>query len=124
MTEQIEQNDTLELIQPTLNNEPITTKKALLKKIRELKEQFKEHQSNKIVEIPITDVEPILKRSIIGRPKKADADKKHLDPNYFNAYYHSHLKVEVQCDVCGCYISKGNLTRHKKSPFCKSHISC
>ena len=34
MTEQIEQNDTLELIQPTLNNEPITTKKALLKQIR------------------------------------------------------------------------------------------
>ena len=75
MTEQIEQNDTLELIQPTLNNEPITTKKALLKKIRELKEQFKENQSHKIVEIPNTDVEPILKRSIIGRPKKADADK-------------------------------------------------
>ena len=75
MTEQIEQNDTLELIQPTLNNEPITTKKALLKKIRELKEQFKEHQSNQIVEIPNTDVEPIIKRSIIGRPKKADADK-------------------------------------------------
>ena len=29
MTEQIEQNDTLELIQPTLNNEPITTKKNI-----------------------------------------------------------------------------------------------
>ena len=51
-------------------------KKALLKKIRELKEQFKEHQSNKIVEIPNTDVEPILKRSIKGRPKLPDDQKK------------------------------------------------
>ena len=67
MTEQIEQNDTLELIQPTLNNEPITTKKALLKKIRGLKEQFKETQSNKIVEIPNTVVEPMLKRSKKGK---------------------------------------------------------
>ena len=124
MTEQIEQNDTLELIQPTLNNEPITTKKALLKKIRELKEQFKETQSNKIVEIPNTDVEPILKRSIKGRPKLPGDQKKHLSADYFNEYYRTHLKVEVQCDICKCYISKGNLTRHKKSPFCKSHISC
>ena len=32
MTEQIDQIDTLELIQPTLNNEPITTTQHYLKK--------------------------------------------------------------------------------------------
>ncbi len=74
MTEQIEQIDTLDTLE-VITQPTITTKKEPLKQIRELKEQFKEHQSNKIVEIPNTDVEPILKRSIIGRPKKADADK-------------------------------------------------
>ena len=103
MTEQIEQIDTLDtlelIIQPT-----ITTKKDLLKQIRELKEQFKEHQANQIVEPPNTDEQPILKRSIKGRPKLPDDQKKHLSADYFNEYYRTHLKVEVKCEHCGCKV--------------------
>ena len=79
MTEQIEQIDTLDtlelIIQPTLSNEMITTKKEWLKQIRELKEQFKEHQANQIVEPPNTDEQPILKRSIKGRPNIPENQK-------------------------------------------------
>ena len=71
MTEQIEQIDTLDTLE-LITQPTITTQKELLKKVRELKEQFKEHQSNKIVEPPNTDEQPILKRSTKGRPKFPD----------------------------------------------------
>ena len=38
-----------------------------------------------------------------------------IDNGYYKAYYHAHLKEKVQC-TCGHTVSKGNMSRHLKSP--------
>ena len=47
-------------------------------------------------------------------------DKKPLDPNYFNNYYHTH-KVETQCThCCKVFVCKQGLTKHlKRSNLCR-----
>ena len=62
------------------------------------------------------------KRSIRGRPKKLEEDKKGYDKTYFQKYYQANLKAEVLCDHCDRYITKTNLCRHKKSPYCINYI--
>ena len=116
------ESETMELInQPTLLT--ISTKKELNKAIKALRQQFMELQNNQPVvsEAPIED-QPV-KRSVRGRPKKDEAEKKVLDKQYFTDYYRNKLSGEIHCDVCGCFVSKVNLTRHKKSEFCKKHTS-
>jgi len=116
------ESDTMELInQPTLLT--ISTKKELNKAIKALRQQFMELQNNQpVIPDAPTEDQPV-KRSVRGRPKKDENEKKVLDKQYFTDYYRKKLSGEIQCDVCGCFVSKGNLTRHKKSEFCKKHIS-
>lgn len=120
MTETIEiQSDTMELINQgiKINDHTITTKRELNKAIRDLKAQFK--QVTVVETKPALPVEP--KKSIKGRPKKEEAEKKKTEKQYFVDYYHAKLKEEVVCENCGRYISKGNMNKHKKSDFCKNH---
>ena len=117
------ESDTAELInQPTRLT--ISTKKELNKAINALRQQFMELQNNQPVEPEAHNEDQPVKRSVRGRPKKDEAEKKVLDKQYFADYYRNKLSGEMQCDVCGCFVFRGNLTRHKKSELCKKHNSC
>ncbi len=71
--------------------------------------------------------EKIDKRRIKRAPWRTTVDEngnvkyndKPLDPDYHNKYYHQKrkniLSSKVQCDLCGSYICKAQLTRHKKT---------
>ena len=61
---------------------------------------------------------PPEKKSIRGRPKKLFDTTRQYDKDYFQNYYMKNLKCEIQCDTCDRYITRTNLSRHKKSPYC------
>ena len=46
-------------------------------------------------------------------------NKKPLDPNYFNKYYHNKLATPFKCPDCGRTISsKSNLSKHRQTKIC------
>ena len=68
--------------------------------------------------------EQLVKKSIKGRPKKEESEKKQYDKQYYNHYYHTELQIEVICNKCVRYITKGSLSKHMKSGFCKNSFVC
>ena len=64
----------------------------------------------------------IKEKKVIGRPRKQECDKLTADPDYYKNYHKIYYKEkctsELQCDDCGKYITKTNLTRHKKGLNC------
>jgi hypothetical protein len=41
--------------------------------------------------------------------------KNYYNNDEFKQKHLSNMKTKVQCDVCNCMVSKGNLSAHKKS---------
>jgi ssDNA-binding Zn-finger/Zn-ribbon topoisomerase 1 len=112
-TEQTLAEELIQQISPELLN----NRKEFKKTLKALKQLFNETKPKP--ETPV-DVEQSdqPKRSMRGRPKQEDHVKKVFPKEYFQNYYHQRLKQENQCDHCGRYTTKANMTRHKKSSFC------
>ena len=68
-----------------------------------------------------------------GRPKKEEHEKKQLLTSYYQEYYHAKLKHEVQCKRCKMWVTKGNISKHRKAklyklydrtmPFARAHVT-
>ena len=106
-----------------INNEAmqITTKTELNKAIKSLRANFIELQENQPPNSEVESIEQPIKKSIKGRPKKEESEKKIYDKHYFNDYYHKKLNIEIICNNCGRYVTKGNMSKHMKTDFCKNH---
>ena len=67
-------------------------------------------------------IKEIKEKKVTGRPRKQECDKLTADPdyykNYLKIYYKEKCTSELQCDHCGKYITKTNLSRHKKGLNC------
>ena len=67
-------------------------------------------------------IKEIKEKKVTGRPRKQECDKLTADPdyykNYLKIYYKEKCTNELQCDHCGKYITKTNLSRHKKGLNC------
>ena len=80
-------------------------------------------QMKKLLKPPNIVIEPVEpgseQKSIKGRPRKEEHEKKPpKDKEYFRNYYAQFLSMEIQCDHCGRYVTKSNISRHRKTPFC------
>ena len=96
--------------------EAIPTQEMKLKKeFNKIIHKLKMHVGHEVIEE--TELPP-EKKSIRGRPKKLEETPKQYDKEYFQKYYLKNLKCEIQCDRCDRFITKTNMSRHKKSPYC------
>ena len=59
-------------------------------------------------------IEPIIRMDI---DKKADTKK--YNRVYHREYYRKILSVKVECELCGCSVSKQKLSVHHKSAKCQ-----
>lgn len=109
-TEQTLAEELIQQISPELLN----NRKEFKKTLKALKQLFNETKPKP----EINDEPDQPKRSMRGRPKQEDHVKKVFPKEYFQNYYHQRLKHEHQCDHCGRFTTKANMTRHKKSSFC------
>ena len=57
---------------------------------------------------------PVSKR----RLPDGSYNKKPLDPNYFNIYYHSKGKEIIKCNRCGKECRKNYLSKHTNTTKC------
>ena len=64
---------------------------------------------------------PERKRSSEGDQKKLIDTTRQYDKEYFQNYYTNNLKCKILCDRYDSYITKTNMSRHKKSPYCISY---
>ena len=80
-----------------INNEvmQITTKTELNEAIKSLRANFIELQENQPPRREVGAEEQIIKRSIKGRPKKDESEKKIYDKHYFNDYYHKKYSLKL-----------------------------
>ena len=71
--------------------------------------------------IIIEEIKQINPRSRSGRKKiigKTTADGKPEDPEYFKKYYEQNIKQTINCDGCGCLITKYAMRKHKLTKYC------
>ena len=69
----------------------------------------------------IEEVKQINPRSRSGRKniiEKTTADGKPEDPEYFKKYYEQNIKQPINCDGCGCLITKYAMKKHKLTNYC------
>ena len=59
-------------------------------------------------------IEPIIKMDI---DKKEDLKKYNMV--YHREYYRKILRVKVECEFCGCSVSKQKLHIHQQTPKCQ-----
>ena len=54
-----------------------------------------------------------------GRPKIPDDVRKITPPEYFVDYYRAKGCCEVECPNCKRFVTRSNISKHKKSLFCR-----
>ena len=114
------------------------SKKELNNLIKSLKDQYiKDHPKKQLSENVLKQREEIKnnfssspdeqieeKKSIRGRPKNEllGIESKFNKDIYFVKYYHDKGKIEMQCENCTRFITKANISKHKKSDYCRNYI--
>lgn len=115
MTETLDtQSDTMDLI----NTEPVA-------KVRKPKNPivFDPDQPKKSIRgrpKKVIDESVIVKeKGPKGRPKIPDDVRKITPPEYFVDYYRAKGCCEVECTNCKRFVTRSNISKHKKSLFCR-----
>ena len=58
-----------------------------------------------------------------GRPKIPDDVRKITPPEYFVDYYRAKGCCEVECPNCKRFVTRSNISKHKKSLFCRDYTA-
>ena len=118
MTETLDtQSDTIDLI----NTEQV----AKIAKVRKPKNPivFDPDQPKKSIRgrpKKVIDESVIVKeKGPKGRPKIPDDVRKITPPEYFVDYYSAKGCCEVECPNCKRFVTRSNISKHKKSLFCR-----
>lgn len=61
------------------------------------------------------------KKKYIKQAYVKNRENSHIphDPEYFVKYYKENLSIKVVCDICSANVTKGNLSKHKKTKGCQ-----
>ena len=118
MTETLDtQSDTMDLI----NTEPV----AKIAKVRKPKNPivFDPDQPKKSIrgrpKKAIDESLIVKEKGPKGRPKIPDDVRKITPPEYFVDYYRAKGCCEVECPNCKRFVTRSNISKHKKSLFCR-----
>ena len=122
MTETLDtQSDTMDLI----NTEPV----AKIAKVRKPKNPivFDPDQPKQSIrgrpKKAIDESLIVKEKGPKGRPKIPDYVRKITPPEYFVDYYHAKGCCEVECPNCKRFVTRSNISKHKKSLFCRDYTA-